>query len=137
MDFTQDLSRKPTKRTGRPPFEVTGAKKAKVAELAKLGLPVNQIARSLRISAKTLRKHFRDELDDSAIEANRQVLAKIFELAINGHAGAATFWARTRCNFRNGGSPLDDETSPSAPTSPGSPTNLHFRNNDGDPLEEW
>lgn len=123
---------------GRPPFKVTGDMKAKVVELAKLGLPQDQIAYALRITTKTLRKHFHEELYDSAIEANRQILAKLFDLALNGNPGAATFWARTRCKFRAGGSLFDEEPSQSDPAAPPStPQAVEFANNDGAPREDW
>jgi hypothetical protein len=138
MNFTQDRPPKTSKPRGRPPFEATADKRAKVVELARLGVPQDQIAHALRISAKTLRKHFRDEIYDSAIEANRQILTKLFDLAISGNPGAVTFWARTRCKFRNGGSPFDEETAPPDPTGlPSPPITVEFSNNDGAPRGDW
>jgi hypothetical protein len=137
MDSTQDQPSKIAKPNGRPPFKVTTENQAKVAGFAKLGVPQDQIAFSLRISPNTLRKHFRNELYEPAVEANRQVLAKIFELAISGNLAAATFWARTRCKFRAGGSSLDAETSQPNPPPPPQPPDLEFSNNDGAPREEW
>jgi len=124
---------------GRPPIEITDEKKAKVAELAKLGLPHDQIAFALRITVKTLRKHFEPELYDSAIEANKRVLTKLYDLAVAGNPAAATFWARTRCKFRAGGSSLDDdETSPPQnPPAPSSPGSVEMVNNDGAPHADW
>jgi hypothetical protein len=139
MDFIQDLPPKTTKTTGRPPIEITDEKRKIVAELAKLGLPHDQIAFALRITAKTLRKHFRSELYDSAIEANKEVLTKLYDLAVAGNPAAATFWARTRCKFRAGGSCLDEEeTSPSPePAAPSSPGIIEIVNNDGAPHADW
>jgi hypothetical protein len=137
MDLTPDQPPKTTKRGGRPPFKITPEAQAQVASLAKLGIPHDQIAFKLRISANTLRKHFRAELYDAAIEANTQVLQKLLDLALHGHPTAATFWARTRCKFRNGGSPLDEETSQSKPSGENASNELEAHNNDGEPLAGW
>ena len=136
MDSTQDSSSTPKKPNGRPPLKVTEDRRAEVAELAKLGMPQDQIAFLLRISVRSLRKHFRDELYDSAIKANHEILKKLYELALNGNPAAATFWARTRCKFRAGGSPLLEDTPEPDPPARNSELELEFPNNDGAPRED-
>ncbi len=65
------------------------------------GLPQDGIARALGIDGKTLRKHFRRELDSSADKANAQVGAALFKLATSCHCPAATiFWMKSRCGWR-------------------------------------
>jgi hypothetical protein len=135
MDLSKDSLTKPAKTGGRPPLKFNEAQKAKVVELARLGIPHDQIAFALRISTKTLRKHFHDVLYDCAIEANKEVLTKLFQLAISGNPTAATFWARTRCQFRAGGSILDEEPSPPNSADPES-IEPFVTNNDGAPLED-
>ena len=140
MDFTKETSPKRLKTTGRPSIAVTPEKQKKVAELSKLGLPHDQIAFAVRISVKSLRKHFKPELYDPAIEANTQVLSKLLDLAQAGNPAAATFWARTRCKFRAGGSSLDDgETSPQPQESPSpaAPGSVEMVIDDGAPRADW
>jgi hypothetical protein len=59
------------------------------------------IARSLGIDSKTLRKHFRRELDCSADKADAQVAASLYKLAISGRCPPATiFWMKSRRGWR-------------------------------------
>jgi DNA-binding NarL/FixJ family response regulator len=55
---------------GRPAFEPTAKARKFVAAMAALGVRHEEIATLLEITPKTLRKHFRSELDRGAIEAN-------------------------------------------------------------------
>ena len=55
-------------------------------------------------SAKTLRKHFHDELDRGAAEANSQVRRTFYKMATSGECPAATiFWLKCRDGWREGG----------------------------------
>jgi len=81
-----------------------------------MGLTQEQIAKVFGISPKTLRKHYRQELDASAIEANFQVTETLFTMATSGKNTAATiFWAKTRCGLRT----TDPPSKPAVPTPPG------------------
>ena len=57
----------------RPTFQVTQKLSEKVKMLASVGVRQEEIAKVLDITPKTLRKHFRRELDTGAIEANAEV----------------------------------------------------------------
>lgn len=129
MDETPDQLPKTAKRGGRPRLKIDAEAKAQVAELAKLGFPHELIAYSLRMSVRSLRKHFRAELYDSAIEANKQVLTKLLDLALTGNATAAALWTRTRCKF-----PTPGSSHPEVKPQPEPP---EFANNDGAPREDW
>lgn len=66
-----------------------------------LGIRQEEIATLLDITPKTLRKHFRSELDLGAIEANAKVLESLFQMATSGKNTAATiFWVKTRCGYK-------------------------------------
>jgi len=91
---------------GRPSFRVEEKDRHKVQKLAGLGIRQDDIAESLNISAKTLRKHFRAQLSKGMIEANEQVMDILFKMATSGSNTTATiFWAKTRCGFRETGPP--------------------------------
>jgi len=64
-------------------------------------LPDNHIALIVEIAPRTLRKHFRKELDRGMAEANAKVLQTLFGMATSGRNTAATiFWSKTRCGLR-------------------------------------
>lgn len=109
--------------------EPTAESRAQVEALASFGTPHDDIAMFIGVSAPTLRKAYRDELDFSAIKANAQVGKYLYSLAsgravLDGakHADcrtAAIFWMKTRAGWRetsdvnlsvNGGGALKLET---------------------------
>src|SRR5689334_16982280 len=91
----------------RPSFKATDEQKRIVKTMAGLGTPHEDIAVVIGITAKTLRKHFRQELTLGAIEANARVGQTLFTMATSGRDIAATiYWERTR-TMRRG---RDNET---------------------------
>jgi hypothetical protein len=91
------------KPIGRRAHSPTEPDRQKVSRMSSKGIPQYQIANIFDISLKTLRKHYRKELTDSAVEANFQVVETLFQMATSGaNAAASIFWAKTRCGFRSG-----------------------------------
>jgi hypothetical protein len=89
-----------SKGRGRPPYDASEPHREQVKCMAGYGIPHKLIAKALNLSAPTLRKHYRKELDLSAIEANTNVLSSLYRMATTRHnAAAAIFWAKTRCNY--------------------------------------
>lgn len=87
---------------GRKNFEPTEQQRRNVETLAGYGLKQDAIARMLQIDPKTLRKHFRHELDCGADKANAQVAGTLFKMAVSGDCVAATiFWLKTHLNWRD------------------------------------
>jgi hypothetical protein len=86
----------------RPQFKPTKEQRDIVKSMAAMGTPHDDIGRKIGIrSPKTLRKHFRDELDLGAMEANYKVAKTLFQMATSGEDTAATiFWTKTRNGFR-------------------------------------
>ena len=127
----------PRKR-GRQPFNPTDEMRAEVINMGRLGLCHQQIATAFDMDIKTLRKHFRCELAAAAAKANVEVIEKIYQMALEGNLTAAIFWAKSRCDFRVSGQPLDDVSQTS--DSPESksvayppPHIITVYNNDGEP----
>jgi hypothetical protein len=58
------------------------------------------IADILGIDAKTLRKYYREELDQSSAKANAQVGGHLYRKAISGDTAAMIFWMKTRAGWR-------------------------------------
>ena len=59
-----------------------------------------EISRVVNIDPKTLRKHYRDELDLGETKANAQVAGFLFNSAKNGNVSAQIFWLKTRARWR-------------------------------------
>ena len=69
----------------RPQFRPTEEQRIVVKSFAAVGMPHEQIALKIGVrSPKTLRKHFRQELDLGAVEANYAVGKTGFEMAKSG-----------------------------------------------------
>jgi len=71
--------------------------------MAAYGVPEADIARVLAIDPKTLRKHYRDELDTGHIKATAKVAEFLFRKATTDGpqcVTAAIFWMKTRGGWR-------------------------------------
>jgi hypothetical protein len=86
----------------RPRLKPTEDQRRLVKSMSAMGIPHEDIARKIGVrSPKTLRTHFREELDLGMTEANYKVAQTLFQMAISGEFPAATiFWAKTRNRFR-------------------------------------
>ena len=82
----------------RPAFVPTPEQRKTVRSMAAMGMPQNEIAACIGLrSPKTLRRHFRNELDTAAIEANVRIARSLYEMATAGkNTAAAIFWLKTR-----------------------------------------
>jgi hypothetical protein len=77
--------------------EPTDEQRRLVRALAGFGVPQDDIAKHLDIDPKTLRKHFRSDLDRGALEANAKVAQSLFQMATQGqNVAAAIFWMKVR-----------------------------------------
>ena len=84
-----------------------------VKALSGYGVPQEDIAIHMDMDAKTLRKHYRRELDRGTIEANAKVAQTLFTMAtVDKNVAAAIFWMKARGGWRE--KPLPDEE-PAAP----------------------
>ena len=67
------------------------------------GVPEKDIARVLGIDPKTLRKHYRDELDTGSIKANSRIAESLYRKAMGDgpqSVTAAIFWLKTRAGWK-------------------------------------
>lgn len=88
---------------GRPEYEPTEADRNTVRSMAACGMSQESIARCLGtdgIDPKTLRVHFRNELDTAMDKANARVGQVAFQKAIEGEAWAVCFWLKTRAGWK-------------------------------------
>jgi hypothetical protein len=85
---------------GRRAHHPDPAQRRQVETMAAYGIPEPDISRVLSIDPKTLRKHYRDELDLGATKANAQVAGFLFNSARNGNVSAQIFWLKTRARWK-------------------------------------
>ncbi|AHB77580.1 MULTISPECIES: hypothetical protein [Pandoraea] len=95
---------------GRKPFVPTAADRKMVETLAGYGVPHEDIAlqivnpqTSKALDPKSLRRHFRSELDTGATKANSLVAQSLFKHATGTGKGAVTaaiFWMKVRAGWK-------------------------------------
>jgi hypothetical protein len=79
---------------------MTAEQRRTVRAMAGFGVPQEDIATFLDIDPKTLRKHFRAELDRGSIEATTKVAQSLFRMATEGNnVAAAIFWMKARAGW--------------------------------------
>ena len=85
----------------RPMINPTAEQRLLVKSLAGVGVKHEDIARKVGIrSPKTLRKHFREELDLGAMEANYTVAQALYKEAKSGNVVAQIYWLKTRAGWQ-------------------------------------
>ena len=77
----------------RPKLNPTDEQRKRVKALVAVGTSHENIARLIGIrSPKTLRMHFREELNRGVVEANANVAGALYNKAIGGDVGAMKFF---------------------------------------------
>lgn len=78
-------------------YEPTEKSRKIVRQLAMLGVPQEQIAKKMGIDAKTLRRHYREDLDEGDVEAFASVAGALWHNAVkNNNVVAQIFWMKAR-----------------------------------------
>jgi hypothetical protein len=89
-------------------FEPTEDQRRTVRAMAGFGVPQDGIAVLLDVDPKTLRRHFRRELDRGSIEATAKVAQTLFGMAtVDKNVAAAIFWMKVRPGWRERCQELD------------------------------
>ena len=89
----------PHDNPGQPEYEPTEETRKLVEQMSAVGIPQEGIARVVGIDPKTLRKHYRDELDTAAIKANAKIGGTLYNKAIGGDTTAAIWWTKARMRW--------------------------------------
>ena len=85
---------------GRRAHKPDPLQRRQVEAMAAYGIPEIDISRVIDVDPKTLRKHYRDELDLGTTKANAQIAGFLFNSAKNGNVTAQIFWLKTRAQWR-------------------------------------
>ena len=85
---------------GRPPHLPDATTRNKVFMLSTVGTRHEDIATVLGISADTLTKYYKEELDKGRIEANASVAETLFKQAKEGNTTAMIFWLKSRAKWK-------------------------------------
>lgn len=93
------------RKGGRAPIEITDAIRADVRRFAEIGTSYATIARIMGMSATTLKRRCRAELDAGVEVANARIALTLFETAMNGNTTAMLWWEKTRAGRREGSAP--------------------------------
>src|SRR5215216_4152023 len=92
-----------TRVGGRPSFEPFQSQRQMVEAMAGCGVSEADIAVVIGVAPKTLRKHFRDELDTGHIKASAKVASNLYRIATGSGREAVTaaiFWLKVRAGWR-------------------------------------
>ena len=84
----------------KPHHKPTAESRAQVEALAGYGVRQDEIALYLDIDPKTLRSHYREQLDKGVVKANVAVARSLHKQAVEGNVAAAIFWLKSRAGFR-------------------------------------
>ena len=88
---------------GRPAHTPTESQRRQVEALAGFGIQETEIAGLIGCDPKTLRKHYREELDHGHTKANAKVAENLFRMALGQGREAVTaaiFWLKTRARWK-------------------------------------
>jgi hypothetical protein len=80
----------------RAPHEPTAESRQQARSLAAVGLPHEDIAVIIGCSEKTLRKHYRDELDEGAADANAAIVGFLMAAIKKGNVAAMIFFEKAQ-----------------------------------------
>ena len=87
----------------RPAHKPDPITRRQVEAMAAYGIPESDIATVIGIDPKTLRRHYRKELDTGQIKANTKVAENLYRKATgDGRESviAAIFWLKTRAHWK-------------------------------------
>jgi hypothetical protein len=85
----------------RPKLKPTEYQRRMVKTMTAMGAKQEDIALRIGVrSPKTLRKHFRNELDQGGSEANMTVAQAMYKKAKDGDVKAGMFWLKCRAGWR-------------------------------------
>ena len=89
---------------GRRAHQPDANSRRQVEAMAACGVPEADIGKVMGIDPKTLRKHYRHELDTGAIRASARIAQGLYQKAVGDGPQAVTasiFWLKTRAGWKD------------------------------------
>lgn len=88
-------------KAGRPPYQPTPEHARQVETMTGFGIRQHDIATALELTARTMRKYYKRELDTGAIKANARVAQALYKNAVqNENVTAQIWWTKTRMGWK-------------------------------------
>lgn len=87
-------------KPGPKPRNWTDQERMLVKYMAVAGVPHERIAKSIKTTGETLRKHFRDELDLGIDQIKALAVGKLVENIKAGKTAEILFFLKTQCGWR-------------------------------------
>ena len=81
---------------GRPAVKRSEELAKRIRGMAAVGVPADDIAKTVGFSTDTLTKLYAPEMKSAAIEATAQVAGKLYQQCMEGNTAAMIFWLKTR-----------------------------------------
>ena len=101
-DLVESEDEEQVDKGGRPWHRVTADSRRMVREAVGLGLQQNNVARLLGISPKTLRRHYRYEIDTGVDQVNLDVARALYTRAASGKDTIASiFMLKARAGWKD------------------------------------
>lgn len=88
-------------RSGRPKGSGKPVDPIRLHALALIGLPVNKIALLLGVSADTLERRFRPQIEAARTDGEQQLLQTAFKFALEGNTRIMELCLINRCQWTN------------------------------------
>ena len=85
---------------GRPSFQPTDETRELVLMMSINGVDHTSQAKALRLDPKSLRRHFREQLDCGKMLANAKVAGSLFKKATDGNVPAQIFWLKVQAKWK-------------------------------------
>lgn len=104
-------AKKAAPKRGRKAFQPSEEQRIEVQDLSRHGTPQKQIASIIGIAIDTLKKHFREELDNGKEAANAAVAGSLYRNAIAGCVTSQIFWLKCQAGWSEKG-PREEDTGP-------------------------
>ena len=96
MAIKMESEQTPKRGRGKPAHKKTAQTQHFVLMLAAAGVDHETIARAVKLSSTTLRKHYRDELDNSKTVAVGRMAAALYSRGLRGNVTAQIFYLKTQ-----------------------------------------
>ncbi len=84
----------------KPEHEATARNRRQVKNMVEAGVGQELIAQIIGCDSKTLRKHYREELDTAKASVDCRIAQTLINKAVKGDTACIIFYLKARCGWR-------------------------------------